>query len=142
MILFLLFLGSCSGDGGTSRTEIFGGYLKEQFDRSLPAQEHHFLIVSRGCKGAVAKALMALDTATVQDPALTVIASDPEPLRYFPGDRKEVLMDHEGQLDHLALPLYNLSLIHSKDGKIEKIISEKQCSIAIGDRIEKALQKS
>lgn len=142
--LFAFFLVSCGGPSGDKErsSRIFGDYLKERFDEKLPEERSHYLIIPHGCQGVIVKSLREVDSSVLHSDELTLIASNEKALSQLRVSQKEVLMDREGELDRLALPLHNLTLLIAEEGKVKRIVSDKHCNGKMGERIEKVLKSS
>ena len=139
---FTLLLFACDGESKKERrSRIFGEYLQERFDERLPEERSYYLIIPHGCQGAIVQSLMDLDPSLLRSDRFTAIASNEEALAYMELSPSKVRMDDRDRLDELALPFHNLSLAVVEDGKLKLVLSDRNGSGEIGERIEQFLEE-
>lgn len=130
------------GDTYDKNTQLFSEYLQYELGVKIPDDTHFFLIVLKdGCQGAIESTLMDLDsTLNVKNDNtnVSIITSNKQlSNKYFSESNIQIYLDRT--IDVINLPIYNVSLIKTRNSQVLYILSEKNCSKRIGKDIVDSL---
>lgn len=129
--LLLAVLPGCqSGRETSTPTGLFSEYLELHFGKSIPEAPHFYLLVpASGCKGGMANTLIQISEH--QYPAaVTVITTNGAMVSEWLHQPWPVLTDTTGDLDLLNLPVVNVSLVATKRGLVDTVLTGSDCADA------------
>lgn len=129
IITILCFCISCNDSGNqkelnNSKPTVFEIFINETFDYDIPLEEHDFILVPHlSCGGCVHLALSSLDYDFIEEHhnSITFITEEREYFDQFKEDYFNVLYDDSHALSRYDLPVSNVTVIHTRNHKIEDI---------------------
>jgi hypothetical protein len=107
-------------------TKVFSYYLETAFADSIPDKKHVYILIPKlGCKGCRQDALNELQQQLMKsgEKNYTYIVS---PEAAPPGKLAEpgnVLIDTSELIDHINLPVSNIAILKTENGKVISLIS-------------------
>lgn len=149
LIFTLLLVSGCEanrkddslGQSYDRKTQVFAEYLDEELKLRIPDDPHYFLIVLKnGCQGVIESALIHIDNSFNGKKGVSIITSNKLLTNEYFSD-SEVEIHFDRAIDVINLPIYNVSLIKTSKGRVNYILSERNCSKDIGEVILDTLNK-
>ncbi|MDT8413052.1 MAG: hypothetical protein RQ875_11350 [Vicingaceae bacterium] len=120
----ILILISCNSKHNVAKTEIFSNYL-EKIDKKIPKEKHLYILTTRlACSGCVHQLVNSIEKNIhiLNNKNISIITSNSKLFSEDIISRVDYYLDVEENLDYINLDLYNITLIETKGGYIEKII--------------------
>ena len=121
-LLMLIFL-SCSNKFA-NETNSLKNYLSDTFHEKIPDAEHTYLLIATfRCSGCVENALQKISDKIRIDPNsnITIVSYDVSLIPDTLKAKVKVLLDTETMYENIGIPIANIALIKTSNGKIDKI---------------------
>lgn len=123
ILLFSFFLISCNRF--RHETAGFNQYLSYTFHETIPEAEHTFLLLSSyGCPGCVEKTFLSISEKIKDQPKnkeITILTYDVSLVPTSLSQTVKVQLDANQGYENVGIPIANLAMVKTKNGKIVKI---------------------